>query len=514
MFRYDLSLPEIYGYANLWPLKVSNGKGGERYATTDELFFYTAKYNAMCDEYIAKASKIYGPNSSISQQKGYTINLSTEPEPAPLVVEFKDRKGTSNVDFKRRSQSGEIIMSNYSRASVKITQKPERLLINGSKRTVALDFRSTGIGRDLGPNGMSFFPGTRCTALAIGSAAFGHYRITGDAIWNFPPHIDPETLLSSVLAQKPSATDLVTSTLADANARALDILTSMAEMPETIKSVLSGFKSIAKMVKDFKKGEIALSKAFEKRKLYLDRKRQSDLARISNARKGASKYKLILLERHKKRVEYTYSRAVKDSKEELASSLADLWLNFRYNIMPNVYLVEDIEKAFGQWGREWTTTRKREVRQSLLPLFGKEFSVDWISRCLIKRLFYPNSIGNSAVLSANAFVTAWELVPLSFVVDWFINIGDLLSSVTTPQGWKQQGCSLSYLCEFNHTVDFTDDPNHSGVITIEIKAYDRLNINPLDYVGLVWQPDLSPVRQLDALALIWRPVRLLLSKIK
>lgn len=33
-------------------------------------------------------------------------------------------------------------------------------------------------------------------------------------------------------------------------------------------------------------------------------------------------------------------------------------------------------------------------------------------------------------IQLNPFVTAWELVPFSFVVDWFVNVGDWLQSQT------------------------------------------------------------------------------------
>lgn len=509
MHYVSLALPGVTAYANLWPLLIEEGKV-ERYATQQELTAYTALWRSKCDSYQISACAVFSSKRD-DMSLGYSFAQEGDPQPSPTLDVFKVKKGSKHERFLKRQLAGEIMMSNYEVANITVKRDPGRFIKKPLNLSATCTISVLGYRRLPNGRGVSLFPGTRCPALSPTSVAFGYQRRNGDAEWRLPPVLSAESIYRLIKSKKPSSAGIVTETTATANKLALDILTATAEMPETIKSVLQGFKAIAGYVRDLKKGKISATKAFERRKTYLERKLSSDLARINERRRGADAYRQRILDRHEKRVKETFSKAMKESADELASSLADLWLNFRYNIMPNVCLVEDIEKALNKWGREWTTTRKREVSSESLPLQDKTLDVDYETRCVIKRQFdlaYA-STGSSAI-SANLFVTAWELVTLSFVIDWFLNIGDLLSAVTTPPSWKQQGASLSNRVELNHRLSY-DDPTYSGTLTVSGAWYERLSISPYDFIGLCWQPDLSPVRQLDALALAWRPVRLLLT---
>jgi len=55
----------------------------------------------------------------------------------------------------------------------------------------------------------------------------------------------------------------------------------------------------------------------------------------------------------------------------------------------------------------------------------------------------------------NPAALAWELVPFSFVVDWFINVGDVLSSLTDFAGIDLQGVFCTYGAKFSyaHSID-------------------------------------------------------------
>jgi hypothetical protein len=55
----------------------------------------------------------------------------------------------------------------------------------------------------------------------------------------------------------------------------------------------------------------------------------------------------------------------------------------------------------------------------------------------------------------NPAAVAWELAPLSFVVDWFVNVGDVLNSLTDFAGLDLSGVFCTYGAKFNyvHTID-------------------------------------------------------------
>lgn len=55
---------------------------------------------------------------------------------------------------------------------------------------------------------------------------------------------------------------------------------------------------------------------------------------------------------------------------------------------------------------------------------------------------------------ANPFSTAWELLPLSFVVDWFLPIGDFLAALTAPLGTIFVSGFEDRVIETNTRVDY------------------------------------------------------------
>lgn len=263
---------------------------------------------------------------------------------------------------------------------------------------------------------------------------------------------------------------LITETLADADAGTLDILTSMAELPETVRSIYDGLKVIVRMYKDARSKHL---------RLY-----------------NKAKY-------HK----YQKTAHAAKAMKELNQAAADVWLNFRYNIMPNVMLIEDslayLAKDLSQFER-WRGTNTIEFTHRYKP-FG--FDVDEqsrvVHRCFIKRLIDLTSAPSKAsqLLLTNIFVTAWELVPLSFVIDWVLNIGNVLTSLSPAGDYKAQVSSYSH--KINHQVTYVHNDTNARVNVVG-ESYLLDIINPRDAVSVVWAPDIGWKRQLDALALSWQ----------
>jgi hypothetical protein len=50
--------------------------------------------------------------------------------------------------------------------------------------------------------------------------------------------------------------------------------------------------------------------------------------------------------------------------------------------------------------------------------------------------------GDTVNMVVNPFTTAWEIVPYSFVADWFVNVGDVLASWEARLRLKRLYCSL------------------------------------------------------------------------
>lgn len=67
---------------------------------------------------------------------------------------------------------------------------------------------------------------------------------------------------------------------------------------------------------------------------------------------------------------------------------------------------------------------------------------------------------------SNPFLLSWELIPYSFVVDWFIPVGDYLAGVDSYLGKSFRGGCISY--SFNRTSIY-----EAGNATVDINSYPR-----------------------------------------
>lgn len=320
----------------------------------------------------------------------------------------------------------------------------------------------------------------------MGAIAYDVQEISTDD--SKPPNFSvPET--GWLLNQLVYDTDLITKTTGEANRKSVDVLTALAEAPETIKDALGAATTILKMYREAKQGEFRLVNKTKRLRLEYDEALRSLSRQLRNEELSKRKYQL-----RKKQLKNDFVLSMK----ELTDAIAQVWLTFRYGIMPNVYLIEGINKAVDTRKNvffEFTSTNTRNL--NLLDGFTGNIEVK--DKAFIKRKFVKGQIYNS--LSANPFLTAWELIPLSFVVDWVINIGNLLSTLVNPSeaSMLQEGATYSWKLTGAMVKSFDDGSS----VTCEIRGYKRNVINPGDLCGLTINPDFSLVRQLDALALSW-----------
>lgn len=136
------------------------------------------------------------------------------------------------------------------------------------------------------------------------------------------------------------------------------------------------------------------------------------------------------------------SRRPKDllrSSDKALRALGSRWMEYRYAIMPLLYSFRDISDMLDKRGFKYNSERSRE-RLDLnyeFPgsskdeyLFSRSFgSVDIVS--LFKSRYDSGSLQRLAsTLGFNPVRTAWELIPMSFVVDWFLAIGDSIDART------------------------------------------------------------------------------------
>ena len=222
----------------------------------------------------------------------------------------------------------------------------------------------------------------------------------------------------------------------DETREAWGILTTLAEAPETVSMIYDALTGVLKLVRDFKKQTRNLS----------------------------------------------------------LNTAAEAWLQYRYGIMPLIYTVKDGLEVLENLRSKnmYIDEKKKQTEIESVSILGVDVQQTTTHRVFLKRrVDISKSFSNE--LSINPFVTAWELVTLSFVVDWVLNVGSVLSALTTPVSWQEQKCTASIKKQATYEKDG---------LSIEYETYQRIIINnPTDHVKLAINPEMNRNRWFDLLAL-------------
>lgn len=124
-------------------------------------------------------------------------------------------------------------------------------------------------------------------------------------------------------------------------------------------------------------------------------------------------------------------------------------MEYRYGIMPLIYSYRDITKVMKR-GQNVKSKRVAVVTPTGtgVTLPGSNTNYRWtttegyvqISGNVFQH-FEWSSAARLAGLGINPLTTLWELIPYSFVVDWFVNVGDYITRKTTlPASQIQWAC--------------------------------------------------------------------------
>lgn len=176
------------------------------------------------------------------------------------------------------------------------------------------------------------------------------------------------------------------------------------------------------------------------------------------------------------------------SSDRALRKLGSRWMEFRYAIMPLIYSIRDVSELLDSSGNRYKSTRKREILlpsdgNSSLPsyCFVKETTGRVEVRSFIKQRFDSVGLQNlfESRISFNPFKTAWELIPLSFVIDWFINVGDVVTSQTSIDFSSQMVCCTSIRTKLiettylqDKTYDWSDLPAYANpCVTLAAEQY-------------------------------------------
>lgn len=472
--------------------------------------------------FLSGRNTVFGPRyeGKTGWATGFCVHLTGEAQPKNKEDSHEEHPAPSNNrPFLKRKKQGEMILS--PRKIGKVTTKsvagrlPSR--IEHGRYSGVLNPITVGYGR---------IRGNRCfisdrhfffTTVDGGDSAMFRFSYSLETFsWAFGSFPTARHIYRSITDNLTIDTGLVTQVQARANERDIDLLTEMAEAPQSLAMILDAFGALGKMIRDLKRGEISLKKIDAIRRKNNRKTIDEQLMEASTARERAlsksSKPKHISnvwdsYNRKVARIEKQRNNLEKIAKRAYVTELASLWLQFRYGVMPLVYTANSALDVIAQSSSEYLTERGRLQTQFIVADAASnnlrdDATCTLVQRCMVKHQVKP---GLHNGFSFNPLKTMWELTTLSFVVDWFLNIGDLISAYS-PSFAINTAAFYSNRVEDSGTASFK---NIQGAHVIyHIDVYNATPIDPHLCGGLVFNPSMNLYRYLDAMSLAWNRSKL------
>lgn len=202
--------------------------------------------------------------------------------------------------------------------------------------------------------------------------------------------------------------------------------------------------------------------------------------------------------------------------------VARRWLEVQYGWLPllaDVYgVTRDIQKGFLREPRVSVTHASSEVSTSEEEIPNKGIYVERRRTVTTNRVkvHLDYVLGTAALQQlsqkglTNPAVVAWELVPYSFVVDWFVPIGEYLETLDSALGVTFKGGTVtrSVVVERTSSLGILNPASWRGTFTADAKsasrsfAMERQVYSRPPSGGLYWKNPISLKHALNALALL------------
>lgn len=187
-----------------------------------------------------------------------------------------------------------------------------------------------------------------------------------------------------------------------------------------------------------------------------------------------------------------YSLFVRKNGQLVVDSTSNAWLQYRYGVRPLLFDIRDYMAAAEKriHSRIYSRSRvsKEECSSTEVFLTGNRdcFPASVVKHTLSNLQTYSVRAGVTSdidLLVANLseqryrldqiLSTAWELVPFSFIIDWFLNIGDILANLTPPDYLvKQAGFVTATANIIVSGTSELDDPNATHMVA----SYPNRNV--------------------------------------
>lgn len=400
----------------------------------------------------------------------------------PTLPEWKStlRSSAPSKDWKQRVAAGEIVVNPMMRSTLVLHDdyklSPSAIVVTNRWAWIHNPIEEPTyigcLGRELVNRGQFSYPWQYAGSKSLDQvpmasiAECGWYGVnnTADLVPKFGHQMNSRriaavhALLIAQLDALPFDPTMVTKTIADTRSGTYDLLTDIAEFKSTVQTLMSCVVRILRA--------------------YVDTKRKvASLGRVPKAKKAA---------------------------DQFTTKLNNQWLEFRYGISP---MVMSANQAI-----DWLNTRNHEYAK----FRGlKSYQADITAGAL--RVSFPTVVdrafgkvrvdGATGGLKLNPLRTALELVPMSLLLNWVCNIGDVLSACYPASSAKQEVYSVSrQVPPAIYSVEYEGEE-----ISMEFSYYRNIVINPYDHIKLQTGFNMNWQRFIDAFAFAYGPLKKALS---
>lgn len=215
---------------------------------------------------------------------------------------------------------------------------------------------------------------------------------------------------------------------------------TLGEAPETVRFILGKAEQVLKLYRAVRKG---------------------DASGIHNALRKFKAFKAMPSSKRRKAIRKFASNARKDA--------AGTWLQLQFAWKPLLADIDDATRILADGlSQSDILTASAEGKTScpapLPDVQPKIFNFTWSGEHSVEvkvtyKITNPLLYDLEKLGLLNPLSLAWELVPLSFVIDWFLPIGNFLQALTQPFGISFSTGYRTSVLTWNYNVDFTHQKN-------------------------------------------------------
>lgn len=208
-----------------------------------------------------------------------------------------------------------------------------------------------------------------------------------------------------------------------------------------------------------------------------------------------------------------------DSKQALEDFFS-AWLEVRYGWRPLLYDVQGFLKVLGHKNRSGIARRSSkhtvEIDDSTTFSGSIPGAVTWtgtkeqVGQHRFRAVVYH--LSDMSPIGANPVITAWEVLPYSFVVDWFIDVGKWLQAISPRVGYNQLGVSVGWVTEYTEIITTVLGSSGSWVngygpqvVKRQVKSYHREAYTGIPIPSV--QVNLNKFKIVDLIALVFQHQR-------